>query len=138
MKNSVLFSLFMALPLIISTLPKSLSYIRLSRFASINLTLYNVQLLEPGKYTWLLKTLNGLLMLLPQVNYTLFVRIRLLICSGNTDNVISVSPNLLKCVVNSSHKVSRISVNLLSIFGIIPEKSFDCLYIFFSMQFIDA
>jgi len=39
---------------------------------SVSTILWFLQLLEPGRYTWLLKALNGLLMLLPQVPEELY------------------------------------------------------------------
>jgi len=58
----------------------------------VNLNCYLIlQLLEPGRYTWLFKALYGLLMLLPQVHETL-----LFYC--NLKDCITLSTGVCHCI----------------------------------------
>jgi len=50
-----------------------------------------LQLLEPGRYTWLFKALYGLLMLLPQVRETLLIFCNLKYC-------ITLSTGVYHCI----------------------------------------
>lgn len=46
-----------------------------------------LQLLEPGKHTWLLKTLYGLLMLLPQVNLLNHISYKVCLCNSGSAKI---------------------------------------------------